>query len=88
MSESSSEPVAASTAPAAAPIDAAQAEAAEASGGASFGTTVSSLNELQKKAPQLFHQMMIGIATAMVGQMKKQQDRLTAMWQKARNNQP
>lgn len=42
-------------------------------------TTVSSLGDLKQKAPELYHYMMLGIATSMIGQMQDDQQRLKQM---------
>lgn len=49
-------------------------------------TTISSLNDLKKKAPQLYQQMMIGIAMTICSQMQHAQDRVKEMMRKARQS--
>lgn len=47
-------------------------------------TTLSSMGELQKKAPKLYKMMMEGIAMQMINQMKRQQDHLKDIMRDAR----
>lgn len=48
-------------------------------------TTVTSIQDLQTKAPELWHAMLMGIAQNIMGQMREAQQRLKEMMQKQRD---
>lgn len=69
--------------------NAATAEAAmstNASAEATGATKISSLEDLKNKAPKVFHQMMVSLATTMISDMRKHQERLKKLQQKGREN--
>ncbi|CRX37798.1 hypothetical protein [Estrella lausannensis] len=47
-------------------------------------TTVHSVDQLRQKAPDVYNAMLQGIASSMVGQMKRRQDRLKEIMREAR----
>lgn len=47
-------------------------------------TSVNSVDELRKKAPEIYRAMLEGIAMNMVGQMKRRQDRLKEIMRESR----
>jgi hypothetical protein len=83
----------ATTAAAAATADPGKAGAAGAktpSAGAGSGevdslTTVGSMEELKKKAPEVYRMMMQGIATNIVNEMHRRDERLKKMWRENRS---
>jgi hypothetical protein len=49
----------------------------------SLSTSISSLEDLKSKSPQLWNIMMESIAMDICGQMQQSQDRLKQMWDEA-----
>ena len=56
-------------------------------GGASMSTQISSMEELKKQAPALYHEMLLSVAYQMCSGWKRQQDRIAATMRKARQDQ-
>ena len=56
------------------------APAAGASGDVSSLTNIGSMEELKKKAPEVFNMMMQGIATNIVNEMRIRDERLKKIW--------
>lgn len=50
----------------------------------SLGTTLGSLSELKEKAPDVYNQMMMGIAYTVVKSMRQHEERLKEMWREGR----
>lgn len=50
----------------------------------SMNTEVKSLAELKEKAPEVYKQMMMGIAQNIVSKMHRNQERLKQMWREGR----
>ncbi|HRD54982.1 MAG TPA: hypothetical protein PLC42_01150 [Parachlamydiaceae bacterium] len=74
---------------AAAPVSAAKAEAAmsmHASAEATGSTKFSSLDDLKRKAPKVYHQMMVGVATSIIADMRDHQERLKKLREQGRQN--
>lgn len=68
------------------PTTAAAAVSTNGSPKATGNTKFSSLEDLRKKAPKVFYQMMLGIATTIIKDMNDHQERLKRMRQEARDN--
>lgn len=88
---SPTDPVSSSTGPAeAAPSTAPSGTPAQGSAGAGAGyttsTTVSSLQELQKKAPKVYDAILQGIAMNICNEMKQHQDELKRIMDEERRN--
>ncbi len=84
--QNSNVPSVSSTAPSAAdPATAGAAMSTNASGEATGATKISSLADLKNKAPKVYYQMMLGLATSVISDMRTHQDRLKDMQQKARD---
>lgn len=57
------------------------AGAAASSNPATFkDSKINSLEDLRTKAPQVYHQMELGLATSICSQMKRSQERLKKAW--------
>lgn len=59
--------------------------AAGANGDVSSLTTIGSMEELKKKAPEVYNMMMQGIATNIVNEMRRRDERLKKMWRENRS---
>lgn len=77
--------------PTAAPTGSANAATAEAAmsmnapAKATGATNFSSLDDLKRKAPEVYHQMMVGVATSVIANMKDHQERLKKLREDSRN---
>lgn len=69
-----------------APATAAEAAKSGSSGQVNASTNISSLAELKEKAPKVYQQMMISVATTIVNDMKARQDHIKQIWAEARRN--
>lgn len=49
-------------------------------------TTISSMEDLKRKNPELYKMMMQGIATGMISEMRRRQERLKQMMREARRD--
>lgn len=47
-------------------------------------TTISSMEDLKKKSPELYKKMMEGIANTIVNRMRRQQEHLKKVWRENR----
>jgi len=72
-----------STIPPAAAADAQQGPSAP-SGGVSSATKISSLEDLKEKAPEVYNQMLLSMATTACQDAKKQQDHIKEIMAEAR----
>jgi len=79
------QPVPQAPQPSAADPDTAAA-AVSTNGDPANSTTISSISDLKSKAPKVYHQMMVSIATSMIKSMHKRDQRLKEMWREARNS--
>lgn len=68
------------------PASAAEASKSTSSGQVTSSTNISSIADLKAKAPKVYHQMMLGIATVIVNEMKARQDHIKEIWAEARRN--
>lgn len=48
-------------------------------------TTIGSMEELKKKAPEVYNMMMQGLATNIVNEMRRRDERLKKMWRENRS---
>jgi hypothetical protein len=85
MSSAITQDSSSSTIPPAAAADAQQTPSAP-SGGVSGSTKVNSLNDLKEKAPEVYNQMLLSMATTVCQDSKKQQDHIKEIMAEARRN--
>jgi hypothetical protein len=82
-------PVATTTAAAPSSADAATAGASASmntDAAATASTKFSSLEDLKNKAPKVYYQMMVSIATTMIKDMHRNDENLKKMWRESREN--